>query len=69
MACPPRHAATCVAIDDGADPEALRRHGTPFELHVYPQGRHGLGLAEEAPRVAGWMNLCCNWLKEMGWKP
>jgi acetyl esterase/lipase len=48
--------------------EALRQHGVPFELHVYRQGRHGLGLAGESPHVASWTNLCCEWLKSMGWK-
>ncbi|HEU5089116.1 MAG TPA: alpha/beta hydrolase [Roseiflexaceae bacterium] len=28
---------------------ALRRHGVPFDLHVYQQGRHGIGLADTAP--------------------
>jgi acetyl esterase/lipase len=46
---------------------ALRRHGVPFELHVYPSGRHGLGLAPENPHIATWMDLCCAWLEDMGW--
>ena len=25
----------------------LRQHGVPFELHIYPKGRHGLGLNTE----------------------
>ncbi|MEW6356852.1 MAG: alpha/beta hydrolase [Planctomycetota bacterium] len=47
--------------------EALSRREVPFELHVYPKGRHGLGLAPEYPHVATWMDLCCEWLKGMGW--
>lgn len=46
---------------------ALRRHDVPFELHVYPSGRHGLGLAPETPHIATWMELSCAWLREMGW--
>jgi dipeptidyl aminopeptidase/acylaminoacyl peptidase len=46
---------------------ALRRHDVPFELHVYPSGRHGLGLAPEHPHIATWMDLSCAWLREMGW--
>jgi hypothetical protein len=39
-----------------------------FELHVYPKGRHGLGLAgDEAPHVASWFDLCCRWLRSMDW--
>jgi acetyl esterase/lipase len=45
---------------------ALRRHEIPFELHIYPHGRHGLGLAEEAPLVAGWTTLCASWLATQG---
>ena len=45
---------------------ALRRQGIPFELHVYPHGRHGLGLAEEEPSVAGWTTLCAAWLVTQG---
>ncbi len=27
--------------------KALADHGVPFELHIYPTGRHGLGLSDE----------------------
>ncbi|HEO69863.1 MAG TPA: alpha/beta hydrolase [Candidatus Hydrogenedentes bacterium] len=47
--------------------EALSKHRVPFELHVYPEGRHGLGLAAEDEHVATWMPLCCQWLHGMGW--
>lgn len=47
--------------------QALRRHGTPFELHVYPKGRHGLGLSADDPHVASWSSLCGQWLADMGW--
>jgi dipeptidyl aminopeptidase/acylaminoacyl peptidase len=46
---------------------ALRRSGVPFELHVYPHGAHGLGLAPQDPHVATWIELCCQWLEGMGW--
>ncbi len=42
---------------------ALRKHNVPFELHVYPHGRHGLGLAPEDAHVATWAELCCEWLR------
>lgn len=41
---------------------ALGRHGVPFALHVYPHGRHGLGLAEDDPIVGTWRTLCAAWL-------
>lgn len=45
---------------------ALAEHHVLFELHIYPKGRHGLGLAQETPPAAGWSNACCLWLLEMG---
>lgn len=45
---------------------ALRDHGVPFELHVYQTGRHGLGLAPDDPHLATWSDLCCEWLKGLG---
>lgn len=45
---------------------ALRRHGVPFALHVYPRGRHGLGLAEDDPVVGTWTGLCAKWLAGQG---
>jgi acetyl esterase/lipase len=47
--------------------QALRAHRVPFELHVYPSGEHGLGLAPDRPRIATWSALCAGWLLEMGW--
>ena len=45
---------------------ALSRHGVPFELHVYPRGRHGLGLALDDPVVGSWTALCARWLAGRG---
>ena len=71
-ACPPVfmwHTA-----EDGAVPVqnslnmalALREKNIPFELHVFPHGAHGLGLAPSMPDVAQWSSLCVNWLKGLG---
>jgi acetyl esterase/lipase len=46
---------------------ALRRAGVPFALHVYPTGRHGLGLAKDIPEVADWTAACASWLRGLGW--
>ena len=41
--------------------------GVPYEMHIFPHGRHGLGLAtEDAPHVAQWTTLCQRWLREQG---
>ncbi len=45
--------------------QALALHKVPFELHVFPKGRHGLGLATDDPIVSQWSALCVNWLKKM----
>lgn len=47
---------------------ALSRHGVPWELHVFPDGPHGLGLADEHPQVRAWPALCAAWLIEGGWR-
>lgn len=41
---------------------ALRRHEVPFALHIFPHGRHGLGLATGDPEVEAWTGLCGQWL-------
>lgn len=41
---------------------ALSAQGVPFELHVFPYGRHGLGLAEETEDVCQWAPLLQKWL-------
>lgn len=45
---------------------ALRNAGVPFEMHIYPSGRHGLGLAEDDARVGAWPGTCASWLRDLG---
>lgn len=45
---------------------ALAAKGVPFELHVFPVGEHGLGLAEDRPDVRQWARLCQEWLTRQG---
>ena len=60
--------------EDGAVPvqnslalaKALADHGVSFELHVYPRGRHGLGLAQENAAASAWSGNLCRWLLQMG---
>ncbi len=61
------------AADEGVPVEnslnlasALSRCGVPFELHVYPEGRHGLGLAEAYPDVRTWSDHMNDWLLRLG---
>ena len=48
---------------------ALTAMGIPFEMHLFPEGVHGLALADgnndlsmDIPSVAQWAPLCVNWL-------
>lgn len=40
----------------------LRQVNVNAEVHVYPHGRHGLGLATDVPRVHNWTNELLAWL-------
>lgn len=52
---------------------ALQENKIPFELHIFPNGPHGLSLAVYEtddgrgvnPHAARWMQLCIEWLKEL----
>lgn len=46
--------------------KALADKGVPFEMHIFPEGRHGLGLAPENPVVAQWARMCGEWLLREG---
>lgn len=46
--------------------QALSKNKIPFEMHIFPNGRHGLGLAEDDPIVGKWTELCKDWLGKQG---
>jgi acetyl esterase/lipase len=46
---------------------ALAAVGVSHALHVFPHGKHGLGLAEGSGAPARWTELCEDWLREEGW--
>lgn len=56
--------------DDGGVPvenslrfvSALQRCGVPWGLHVFPHGRHGLGLAPECRDIRLWAELAAEFL-------
>lgn len=68
-------------FSDGAVPvenslmfaNALKEKDIPFEMHIYPQGPHGLSLANKEVcidsmidlHVATWSNLVCEWLDKV----
>jgi acetyl esterase/lipase len=48
---------------------ALQRNGVPFDLHIYQQGHHGIGLASKPPEfdnVHPWAKDLAFWLKVQG---
>ena len=42
--------------------QALQKNKIPYELHLFPDGSHGLGLADDHFAVRQWRDLCINWL-------
>ena len=53
--------------------QALTAVGIPFEMHLFPEGVHGLALADgnndlasDLPHVARWAGLCAEWLTQQG---
>ena len=54
---------------------ALSRAKVPFELHIFPEGKHGLALCNEItasghegfvkPHNACWIDLACKWAHEL----
>lgn len=61
----PRHAFTLG--------QALTAVGVPFEMHLFPEGVHGLALADgnndldmNIPHIHHWAELCAEWLREQG---
>lgn len=47
--------------------EVLHDNKVPAEMHIFPDGRHGLGVAPDFPHVAQWTGLLKNWLSYIGW--
>ena len=55
--------------------EALHREGIPSELHIFPEGEHGLSLASPVverenghgvqPECARWIELADAWLERL----
>ncbi len=44
---------------------ALATAGVPVELHVFPEGRHGVGLGADIPGAKQWPHLCHDWLRRL----
>ncbi len=50
---------------------AMKEHNVPFELHIFPNGCHGLSTVDAEtcgaescdPHTARWLDLCMEWMK------
>ncbi len=45
---------------------ALEEKKVSYEMHIFPSGKHGLGLAQDHPVVCEWPALCEKWLQSIG---
>jgi acetyl esterase/lipase len=45
--------------------QALSAHHVPFDLHVFADGPHGIGLAKDYASAEPWTDLCARWLKNL----
>ncbi len=45
---------------------ALKEKNCKFELHIFPEGKHGLDLADNVEGTNQWFGLLLNWLKRIG---
>lgn len=46
--------------------EALVKQGIYCELHLFPEGDHGKGLAEDFPGTCQWTGLTLDWMNRIG---
>ena len=61
------------ASDDSAVPvenslyyyQALKKNDVPVEMHIYPTGGHGVGLALGKGALASWPSLMIAWIMEL----
>ncbi len=60
--------------DTGVPPEnsvayylALRKAGVPAELHIYLEGKHGVGLAPADAVLSSWAGRLLDWMKVRGY--
>lgn len=60
-------ADSCVPVQNSLNMAiALKQKNIPFELHIFPDGEHGLGLAQNTPGADQWPSLLVNWLHRIG---
>lgn len=45
--------------------QALKEKNVPAEMHLYPKGGHGFGLAIGIPETESWTERCIDWLRNL----
>ena len=56
----------CVDVQNSLDyVSKLHKENIPAELHIFPDGRHGIGLAADFPQCGQWPQLLLNWLDKI----
>ncbi len=61
------------AMDDNGMPvensllffQEMQDKGVPGELHIYPNGGHGFGLAIGKGTLENWTSLCIDWIRSL----
>ncbi len=58
------------AEDDGVNvinsyryAESLRKYSIPCEMHIFPHGPHGAGLARQFPHITRWKDWLLEWIE------
>lgn len=46
--------------------QALINNNVPAEMHIFPEGGHGFGLASKRKNLSGWADLVYEWLFSSG---
>ena len=58
---------SCVPVENSLNMAfSLSKKKIPFEMHIFPEGDHGLGLSESIPETAQWSDLLKKWLLKLG---
>lgn len=56
-----------VKVENSLDfANALEQNGVPFDLHVYQEGKHGIGLGKDPANPHPWAAECIDWLRLYG---
>ena len=49
--------------------QAMRNAKAPIEMHLYPNGPHGSGMATSLGPISEWPKHCESWMRFNGWLP